>query len=193
MFLRARSLRRVVGVFLSACLLVVAAGCQFPGDAVYAVGVAKLGDEVHIFAPVCEGERISAVEVYDNKAAAERTDSQASGPARVPYWKVADPRSDAAAKGEFVIGQDDLFAQVLVAVENGAPLPDITAVEITVIKGDRRRVVGDAFRLSGVPEYPADADPRSVKYVYDESANSEKMLTPSQISNESGCAFDYVG
>ncbi|GAB3957657.1 hypothetical protein [Micromonospora vulcania] len=165
---------------------------RFPGDAAYAVGVAKIGDEVRILAPLCDDERISIVEVYDNQAALERTGSRTGEPTLAPYWKVADPHSDAAAKGEFVIGRDSSFTRVLVLAKSGAVRPEISAVEITVLRADRRHVVGDAFRLKEVPEFQSGTDAKSVKYVYDQGANSEKLLTPSQISEESGCAFDYV-
>ncbi|MEV4385382.1 hypothetical protein AB0J68_06580 [Micromonospora sp. NPDC049580] len=188
----AQPVRLVLRALLAVGLVASTAGCLLPGDPSYALGVARIGDSFHVFAPLCADERIASVKAYDNQAA-DKTPETGSGRPTIPaYWQVAEPQSEAAAKGEFVIGEDAPFGQVLVPVPGQSSLPAITAVELTVRKGDRLHVVADVFGLKGVPEYPAGTDPETVKYVYNEGATSEELLTQSQISEESMCAFNYV-
>lgn len=133
-----------------------------------------------------------SVKAYDNQAAAAAPETGSGRPTIPAYWQVTEPQSEAAAKGEFVIGDDAPFGQVLVPVPGRGSLPAITGVELTVRRGDQVHVVGDVFRLTGVPEYPAGTDPKTVKYVYNEGATSEETWTQSQISEDSMCAFKYV-
>ncbi|WP_433119726.1 hypothetical protein [Micromonospora sp. CA-246542] len=185
-------MRLMLRALIAVGLVASTSGCLWPGDASYALGVARIGDSFHVFAPLCADERIVSVKAYDNQAAAATPETGSGRPTISAYWQVTEPQSDAAAKGEFIIGDDAPFGQVLVPVPGRGSLPAITAVELTVQRGDRLHVVGDVFKLTGVPEYPAGTDPETVKYVYDEGANSEKMLTQGQISEESMCAFKYV-
>ena len=39
----------------------VTSGCQLmaPSDDVYEIGVARIGDDIHVFAPTCDSERIA--------------------------------------------------------------------------------------------------------------------------------------
>ncbi|MFI6159368.1 hypothetical protein ACIA59_05415 [Micromonospora haikouensis] len=176
-----------------AVVMMVVSGCQWivPGDSVYAVGVARIGQRIHVLAPLCEGERIEGVEVYDNDAASKQT-AAAIAEAGFTYWEVEQPRTEAVAKGAIIIGEEAAFARVIVAAGSRGPLPDVAGIELTVRRGDAEHVVSDVFRVAAVPSYAADADPGGVEFVYNQGARSEKMLTPAEIVKEPGCAFDKV-
>ncbi|MFC5942050.1 hypothetical protein ABUL04_19235 [Micromonospora harpali] len=172
----------------------VVSGCEWivPGDSVYAVGVAQIGQRIHVLAPLCEGERIEGVEVYDSDAASKQK-AAAIAEAGFTYWEVEQPRTEAVAKGVIIIGEEEAFARVIVAAGSRRPLPDVAGIELTVRLGDSRHVVSDVFRVAAVPSYSADADPGGVKFVYHQgAARSEKMLTPSEIFKEPECASDKV-
>ncbi|MEQ4305512.1 hypothetical protein ABNF97_29715 [Plantactinospora sp. B6F1] len=182
--------------WLMAPLLAVAAllasGCEYvaPSDDIYEIGVARIGDELHVFAPLCDDERIASVEAIDNTAAAKESTFDRES-TRFTYWKVAEPTDDRAARGWIVVGDDAGYQKVSVPAGSAMELPETLAVMFRINDPEAGHSVGGAFEVGRVPTYPAGTDPETVKYGYNLGAKNEERLTASEISDRSKCALDY--
>ena len=99
--------RRLALLGLLSAAVLILSSCQYlaPSDDHYEVGVARIGDTVYVFAPMCATERVASVEAYDNKAAGKEKNYDPAT-MKFTYWKVADPAEEATAKGWITIGDD---------------------------------------------------------------------------------------
>jgi len=176
---------------VSGAILLLISGCQFalPSHDYYSVGVARIGEEVHIFAPLCDGERIVAVEAFDNDALG-RESSPDPASTRFTYWKVEQPVDASAAEGRIVLGDDSAYQVITVAAGSNIGLPEIVGVTLHVNTGGDH-VVEDVFAVADVPTYPVTADPEDVEYVYQAGSNEEQLMTAAEIRKTSKCAADY--
>lgn len=121
--------------FLLAAVSLLVSGCQFvlPSHDYYAFGVARVGDQIHTFAPLCEGERIVGVEVYDNDAMGKETNFDRTS-TRYTYWKVEDPVEELAAEGWIVLGDSGAYRVTSVAADsNIEPFSSCVAVRFDVV------------------------------------------------------------
>jgi len=185
-------MKRWLALPLAAAALVTS-GCQLlaPSDDIYEIGAARIGDDVHIFAPMCESERIASVEVYDNQAAGKEPNYDPST-MRFTYWKAQDPNNESAARGEIVVGDDGAYRTVVVPAGSKVGFPKIVGVTFRINDPVAGHKVGSAFNIDSVPEYPAGSDPKSVKYGYNLGSKKETRLTSSEIQKKSKCASAYA-
>jgi hypothetical protein len=171
----------------------ITSGCQYlaPSDDIYGIGVARIGDDFHVFAPLCDSERIASVEVVDNQAAGKESNYDPST-MRFTYWKAQDPVSESAARGEIVIGDDGAYRTVPVPAGSKIDFPKIVGITFRINDPVAGHEVGGAFNIDSVPDYPAGSDPKSVKYGYNLGSKKETRLTSSEIQQKSKCASAYV-
>lgn len=172
-------------------MLLLVSGCQLvlPSHDYYSFGVARIGERIHIFAPLCDGERILGVEAYDNDALG-RESSPDPASTRFTYWKVEQPVDASAAEGRIVLGDDSAYRVTTVAAGSNIGLPEIVGVTLHIDTG-RDQVVEDVVAVAEVPSYPATANPEDVEYVYQAGSDEERLLTTAQIRERSKCAADY--
>ncbi|NYT94671.1 hypothetical protein HW126_12780 [Salinispora sp. H7-4] len=177
----------------AACLvsLLLTSGCGLflPSHDYYAVGFAEIGDQLHIYAPLCDGERVVGVEAYDNLLAGQEPDYD---PAlmQFTYWKVQDPTHESVANGWIVLGDSSQFRSTEVVAGSNIELPELLGITLQLDVGGQH-AVGDVVSVSEAPRYPAGADPGSVRYVYRPERDGEDMRSPGEIRDDSGCASGY--
>ncbi len=109
------------------------------------------------------------------------------------YWKVSDPVDADTAAGRVTLGDDAAFRTVEVAAGSNVGFP--ARIEVTIrgtAPGGEFSVGAFAFKVSRVPAYPADTDPKTVKYGYQLGATDEQKLTAGEIDERSRCAREYV-
>lgn len=169
-----------------------ASGCQYvaPSDDTYEIGVAWIGDDLHIFAPLCDDERIASVHVFDNGAAGKESSFDQDS-TRFTYWKVADPTDDPASRGWIVIGDDSAYRTVTVAAGSTVELPKIVGATFRINDPQPGHSVGGAFHVSDAPAYPAGTDQKTVKYGYNLGSKKEELLAADEIRSRSKCALEY--
>lgn len=177
-----------------ACLVtlpLVMSGCDalLPSHDYYAVGVARIGDQIYVYAPLCDGERVVGVEAFDNQAAAKASNYDPAS-MRFTYWKAQDPTEESVADGWIVLGASSEYRTTTVAAGSNIGLPEFVGITLHLDVGGEH-VVEDVFSVSEAPEYPAGADPRSVRYAYRLEDGGENLRDPREIREESGCAADY--
>lgn len=162
-------------------------GCVFPGDANYSAYAAKIGDSYYMYIPLCENERVDGVELY---VASDSVEESADF-----YWRAEDPTNTLTEQGWIRVGDNESFTQVAIVSEEDFGTFD--AFTLTVWSDD----ADHGFRVSGVffpqkydyPEYPADADPKTVKYGTEYGRETQpREITPEQARKESPCAGQYV-
>ncbi|WP_323373486.1 hypothetical protein [Plantactinospora alkalitolerans] len=162
---------------------------MLPSHDYYSFGVARIGEEIHIVAPLCDGERIVGVEAYDNDALG-RESSPDPASTRFTYWKVEQPVDASVAEGRIVLGDDSAYQVTTVPAGSNIGLPELVGVTLHVDSGGDH-VVEDVFAVAEVPAYPATANPEDVEYVYQAGSNEERLMTPGKIRQQSKCAADY--
>jgi hypothetical protein len=170
----------------------VTSGCQLlaPSDDVYEIGVARIGDDIHVFAPTCDSERIASVDVYDNQAAGKEPNYDPAS-MRFTYWKAQDPIDESTSRGEIAIGNDAAYRTVVVPAGSKVGLPTIIGMTFRINDPVAGHALGGAFNIDEVPAYPAGSDLKSVKYGYKLGSKNPTRLTGSEIKKKSKCALDY--
>jgi hypothetical protein len=169
----------------------VATGCQpsGPGDYLYTVGLARVGDTYHLVAPLCDDERLVGVEVYDNVAVGETNPSP--GDTSHTFWKAEQPARPDVERGIVAIGDDAGFRQVTVPAGSKAAFPTTIGIGVTVSTPNGTQKTGDVVKLAEVPTYPAGDDPAAVKYVIDDDESRPQLLTRAEIGKQyTRCARD---
>lgn len=182
--------------FLAALVAVsVCAGCILdhvaPSVDIYYIGVARLGNDYVVYAPLCADERIEEVVVFDSSSVRQVDDDAY---AYDEYWVVQDPTAERVAQGWILIGDNAAFDTVVVSL--GSELPPRVGVELVV----RSDVAGYSFAIEGggfgasdnIPSYPARADPTEIDYGFRLGSRDEALLSPSEMRNEVGCARDNL-
>jgi hypothetical protein len=162
------------------------AGCpaDSPEPREYRIGVARIGDDYHLFAPVCPGDALAAVRVGD--LAADPGDT---------WWAAAGPTDPAGRPHEFVIlGDDRPFRTVSVRAGSNPSLSRVPAdFRATTVYTDGYGGMFDksiTLQLSAVPAYPAGTDPRQVRYLTRPLGDMGDLAGPEAIRGHSDCAGD---
>jgi hypothetical protein len=176
--------RSAVAAFL---LVLSLAGCDglVPGDPVYKVGFARVGDKLYVFAPLCEGERVIDVEVYDNSSLTQGRSYDPSS--RSIKWKVAEPVNDDAAQGWIALGEDKAFKVVTVSGNGGGDLSGNLGVDFSIDHAGAMRSAGSGFSVKDAPEYPPAADIRTLKFAFYDDSGPKLLLTPDEIRKRDNC------
>ncbi|BEL03083.1 hypothetical protein Q0Z83_012740 [Actinoplanes sichuanensis] len=165
------------------------AGC--PGDSAepleYRVGVARIGEDYHLFAPVCPGDKLSAVEVGGSEH-----DMSRSGVA-YSWWSASRPADPAASPFEFVVLGDDGPFQHVAMRAGGNPLRPTLPADFRVSAGytdgyGARYQKTISLELPAVPAYPAGTDPRRVRYLTRPLDDMGDLAGPEEIRSHSACA-----
>jgi hypothetical protein len=176
--------RSAVAAFLSVLTL---AGCGdlAPGDPVYRVGFARVGDKLYVFAPLCEGERVVDVEAYDNSSLLQGSSYDPSS--RVVKWKVAEPVNDDVTKGWIAVGEDKDFRVVTVPGTGVSDLSGNLGIDLSIDRAGVVHGTGAAFAVQDAPVYPAAADIRTLKFAYYDNSGPKLLLTTDEIRKRSYC------
>ncbi|MFI7081961.1 hypothetical protein ACIBO1_32230 [Micromonospora sp. NPDC049903] len=165
-------------------------GVLLPSHDYYAVGVARIGDRIHIYAPLCEGEQVVEVEAIDNQAAAKVSDFDPTS-MRFTYWKVADPTEAPIAEGWITLGDSSGYRTTTIEAGSNIGLPEFVGITLRLNVKGGQHTVADVIVISEAPEYPADADPQVVKYTYRDKSGGEGPRNAQEIREDSGCAANY--
>ena len=189
---RRRQAKRSWLVVMSATAALAASGCQYvaPSDDVYQLGVARIGDRFHLYAPLCEKERIAGVQVYDNVAAGKKPDYDPDSN-EYTYWRVAGPTDALAQQGWIAIGDDSGYRTVIVSAASSGQMPQEVGIRLQVGDPQGESAVGGGFQVDKVPEYPANADPKTVKYGYRSGSKKPELLGADELRGRSKCAREY--
>lgn len=174
---------------LVSLLLISGCGLFLPSHDYYAVGVAQIGDQLYVYAPLCDGERVVGVEAYDNLLSGQEPNYDPAS-MQFTYWKAQDPTDESVANGWIALGDSSGFRTTAVVAGSNIELPEIIGITLQLDVGGPH-AVGGVVRVSKAPRYPAGADPGSVRYVYRPWGDGEDMRDPSEIRDESGCAAGY--
>ncbi|SIS00473.1 hypothetical protein [Micromonospora avicenniae] len=190
--MRGRAAKHGWLVATSAIAVLATSACQYvaPSDDIYTIGVARIGDQLHVYAPVCENERIDVVQVYDNEAASRESNFDPDSNTHT-YWKVSGPTDALAEQGWIAIGDDSAYRTVIVSAGSSGQLPQVVGVTLKVDDPRGESSVGGAFEVGKVPEYAAGADPKTVKYGYRLGSKKQELLGADEIRNRSKCAREY--
>jgi hypothetical protein len=144
----------------------------------YRIGVARIGDDHHLFAPLCPGDRVSGVKV---------------GESPYTWWSASGPKDPADGPAEFVVlGDDSPFHHVTVRAGGNVLAPALPAeFRATVDYADgygsglHKSIT---LRLAAVPVYPAGTDPRQVRYLTRPLGDMGDLAGPEEIRSHSDCA-----
>ena len=180
---RVVALLAVGSIAVSGCLPIHSA------EEPYRTGVARVGDSYLVFPPLCAGEAVVAVHVYDNAAAGAANIDPYADP-RFTWWRVESLRPSVQPSRTITLGDDAPYQRVLVEANAGAPFPEIAAVGLTVTFPGGSKQLDDTFTVSDVPTYDAGTDPATVKYSFHHDGERTD-LTMDEISKKSKCARDY--
>ncbi|WP_080640909.1 hypothetical protein [Salinispora oceanensis] len=160
-----------------------------PSHDYYAVGVAQIGDQLYVYAPLCDGERVVGVEAYDNLLSGQEPNYDPDS-MQFTYWKAQDPTRESVANGWIALGDSSGFRTTAVVAGSNIELPEKLGVSLQLDVGSQHAVEG-VVSVSKAPRYPAGADPRSVRYAYRPERNGADARDPREIRDESGCAANY--
>ncbi|WP_433789557.1 hypothetical protein [Actinoplanes sp. CA-252034] len=182
-------MRRTWPVLVTVLAGLVLAGCPAaPGDQLeYRMGVARIGDDYHLFTPACPGDALSGVEVHDPPAFPD--DDHAA----LLWWAASGAKDPAGQPWEFVaLGDDEPFQRIAVrAGSNGlAPaMPTYFRVTATYTDGYGGELHKSLhLQVPGVPTYPAGTDPRQVRYLTRPLGDMGELAGPEEIRSHSDCA-----
>lgn len=169
-------------MFVAVLAGLMLAGCPFDSAErlEYRIGVARIGDDYHLFAPLCAGDKLSGVAI---------------GESPYTWWSVSGPRDPSAEATEFVvIGDGSPFRHVTAppANDTGAPgLPDDFRVTVDYADGYGSGIGKSiTLRLAAVPSYPSGTDPRQVRYLTRPLDDMGDLAGPEEIRAHSDCAGD---
>lgn len=174
---------------LASLLLISGCGVFLPSHDYYAVGVAQIGDQLYVYAPLCDGERVVGVEAYDNLLSGQEPNYDPDS-MQFTYWKAQDPTRESVANGWIALGDSSGFRTTAVVAGSNIELPEKLGVSLQLDVGSQHAVEG-VVSVSKAPRYPAGADPRSVRYAYRPERNGADARDPREIRDESGCAANY--
>ncbi|MEU4159741.1 hypothetical protein [Actinoplanes sp. NPDC026670] len=182
-------MRKALSLLVTVLAGLLLAGC--PGDSAepleYRVGVARIGDDYHLFAPVCPGDKLSGVEVGGPSLAEAR-----SGAAHA-WWSASRPADPAASPLEFVVlGDDSPFQRVAVPAGSNPMRPALPA-DFRVSAGYTDGYGAGyqksmSLQLAAVPAYPAGTDPRRVRFLTRPLDGMGDLAGPEEIRSHSDCA-----
>lgn len=144
-------------------VLTIASGCTMPSDPVPSVvGVRWEEDRLVAFLPVCPGDRLESVQIYDETDPAVRNSMPS------PIWTGSSPRDPATLAGEFVLNGENAFAQSTGPFP--ARLPADIAVEYKTARGR-----GAAMRVRAA-EVPRGGVPADTYWTTDGTKSREQLL-----------------
>lgn len=178
-----------IAACLMGLLLIYGCGVFLSSHDYYAVGVAQIGDQIYVYAPLCDGERVVGVEAYDNLLAGQEPNYD-SASMQFTYWKAQDPTHESVANGWIALGDSSRFRTTTVVAGSNIELPKFIGISLQLDVGSQH-VVEDVVSVSEAPRYPAGADPGSVRYAYRPERDGEDTRDPREIRDDSGCAADY--
>jgi len=183
-------LRCVPAAVVTGTVLLVTSGC-LPGDPNWAYGAARIGDDYQIFVPLCAGERVVRVDVYDNVA---RYHGASISPTDTSYtwWKAENPKDPNFSGALMVIGDDSPFKTVDVEMDQGRPFPEIFGVELLIDHSSGGvQQLAEAYDSRQVPSYPAGTDPSTVPFLWRTENGPVEQVTTAEIAKRTGCAAEY--
>ncbi|MEU4625372.1 hypothetical protein AB0G04_36050 [Actinoplanes sp. NPDC023801] len=161
------------------------AGCPSddPVQRNYLSGLARIGDDYQLFAPMCQGDRLLQVTVSAVNDSGDET----------AWWQAGGPK-EPDGPGEFlVLGRDDPFREIAVraganAKQRGLPA-DITMTLVHTNRYGTTYHNSARFRRAAVPSYPAGADSRQIRYMAP-GIDGGDLGTPDEIRRRSDCGAD---
>jgi hypothetical protein len=182
------SVKLRLGVVACVLLALPLSGCDglVPGDPGHEVGIARIGDELHIFAPLCEGEKVIGVEVYDNEAILKEPSYDPSN-TRFTKWKVEQPVDDDITRGWIVLGDDKAFRVVTVPGGGGGSLNGSLGMTLSIDHDGAVRMIGDGFSVKDAPVYPPGTGIKAVNYAFSDNNSHLLHLTPDEIRKRTNC------
>ncbi|HWS34978.1 MAG TPA: hypothetical protein VN408_19845 [Actinoplanes sp.] len=153
------------------------AGCE-PDRLDYQVGLARVGDRLQVFTPLCPGEKVVGVRVSAPGSGRAFNDDA------LTWWRAAGPKAP-AGPGEFLtLGVDEPFLGI--GVPAGGEPPG--RLEVLLVRTDLRGSVDQdtfAYDTSQVPSHPAGADAQTMTY---RVPGREDPLSTAEIRAGSDCA-----
>jgi hypothetical protein len=174
----------LAGLLLAGC----PAGSTEPLE--YRIGVARIDDDYHLFAPVCPGDALAGVRVSDTEGDLSGADDPSLPDASVTWWAAGGPKDPAGRPHEFVrLGDDGPFHHIAVAAGGNQRMPADFRATTTYTDGHGGELDKSiTLRLSAVPTYPAGTDPRQVLYLTRPLGDMGNLARPEQIRSHSDCA-----
>jgi len=176
-------------------------GCTFlPGENLYAGGFAWIGDDLYLYAPMCAGEELTGVEIYEVADGAGGSTS----PVITNYWAVSDPVTASAAEGSVVLGDDSAFKVVSSGETHPSVWPESMGMRVlfrdatdeyssTLVYRKNTQVISLHNDEAFVPVYEAGSDPLKVDYLFnnENGRSGFGLYSPAEIRDQMGCAKQY--
>jgi len=170
--------------------VLVMSGCMFfPSESFYSGGFAWVGDDLYLYAPMCESEKLEAVQVYT----AEENPTDHNQPLITDHWNVSAPVDEMTSNGWIVLGDDAGFGRVLA---DGEPKLWPTEVFIKLTQSDDQDEFTSGLyfpRELDIPAYPVGSDPLTIDYLF-ENPNGRSgpgLYSPEEIRDQMGCAKQH--
>ena len=169
-----------------------AGGCPvLPGEDFYDVGIAKVGDAYHLYAPMCDGESLDGVEVATESANPADPDTWST----TRYWAVDQAIDQSTKEGWIELGADDDFAVVTVEGAHTTHWPEFFSLTLYQWDGPERFTTSATVMMDvPMPEYPADADITTIDHFFDNphDRNEGAPMSPLEMRYLMGCARQYL-
>lgn len=157
-------------------LALVAAGCQAQPDYPQ-LGIARIGEQIQLFVPLCGEHNVRRVSVYSDVAGRPNDDPDL-------IWQGTDPTRDSVRFGFVTVGVDSDFSDVIGA---GQVMPPRPVFEVLLTGGGAAVGLTIAADDGRIPRYPAGADPAHVLYLTDLREPRAKRLSPTGIQQRVNC------
>jgi|GEM_PF-2305864 len=183
-------LRKALSVLWAFTVLGLSGCMFFPSESLYSGGFAWVGDDLYLYAPMCEGEELTGIDLHGVKNDPEDLRSIE----RVDLWAVRGPLATTVSDGWVVLGDDSAFADVVLNGTDPNGWPEIVGILVT------HQDAGEEFRSEltldkgkDLPRYSAGSDPLTIEYYFDGPGTERggERLTPAQIRDQMGCAKQY--
>ncbi|MFD0555838.1 hypothetical protein FB566_1051 [Stackebrandtia endophytica] len=185
-----------------AFLMLATSGCSmlFPSESFYAGGFAWIGDELYLYAPMCEGEELSGIEIYE---VTRGPDGKAS-PVITNFWAVSGPTDFSVLNGSVSLGDDAAFSSVIAGDTHPSTWPDSMGMKVifrdatdeysnTLDFRKNKQVISLHNDEVVVPVYDVGSDPLEVHYLFDNpnGRSGYGLYSPGEIRDQMGCAKQY--
>ena len=185
-----RGLKKYLSLLWMFSVLVMS-GCMFlPGESFYSGGYAWVGDDLYLYAPMCEGEKLESIQVYTE----EENPADYDSPFITDYWNVEGPVDEMTLNGWIVLCDDSVFDRVLVGSGDSRGWPERVFITLWQVDDVDEFTSDLVFRPNpDIPKYSADSDPVTIDYYFDDPrANAGSgVYSPEEIRARMGCAKQH--